>query len=240
MCHIVFGLSPRSKQEEGRIVRGWLERERRRGYCQGQTWYLISRWWWRRWESWIDFIDDESQVWLIFFGKNGSVCQSYLYFFFFSVQPLSSQLAGPAHQPLSRKQALNYLSMARTRPQSTIEFCWSQIPQIIRNSSHRRIWQSYPIKFAIFFFFLISREDYLFFQPKQNAANAVNRSPKPSGRSWSPCPRVVQLNAASLMSSQCQDDVVTERPGPIDNTSLVIGGKDDKASSSTTYQKVIF
>lgn len=62
MCHIVFGLSPRTKREEGSIVRGWLERERRRDFIEGQTWYLVSRTWWRAWEQWVDYLDDDAQV----------------------------------------------------------------------------------------------------------------------------------------------------------------------------------
>lgn len=62
MCHVVFGLSPRTKREEESVVRGWLERERRRGFVEGQTWYLISRAWWQRWEHWVDFIEDDAQA----------------------------------------------------------------------------------------------------------------------------------------------------------------------------------
>ncbi|XP_054279647.1 ubiquitin carboxyl-terminal hydrolase 32-like [Macrosteles quadrilineatus] len=53
VCHIVLGLRPTSSQEEGEIVRGWLEREERRGYSVGQFWYLIAMDWW---VSWLEYV----------------------------------------------------------------------------------------------------------------------------------------------------------------------------------------
>ncbi|XP_075218366.1 ubiquitin specific protease 32 isoform X2 [Lycorma delicatula] len=49
VCHIVLGLRPVSKVEEGEIIRGWLEREDKRGFSVGQFWYLISMDWWQNW-----------------------------------------------------------------------------------------------------------------------------------------------------------------------------------------------
>lgn len=53
MCHIVFGLRPISRVEEGEIVKGWLEREERRGLAVGQLWYLIAIEWWRNWNDYV-------------------------------------------------------------------------------------------------------------------------------------------------------------------------------------------
>ncbi|XP_050441466.1 ubiquitin carboxyl-terminal hydrolase 32 [Adelges cooleyi] len=53
VCHIVFGLRPISRTEEGDIVKGWLEREERRGLAVGQLWYLISMDWWRNWNEYV-------------------------------------------------------------------------------------------------------------------------------------------------------------------------------------------
>lgn len=49
VCHIVLGLRPVSKIEEGEIIRGWLDRENKRGFSVGQFWYLVSMDWWRNW-----------------------------------------------------------------------------------------------------------------------------------------------------------------------------------------------
>ncbi|CAI6345795.1 unnamed protein product [Macrosiphum euphorbiae] len=53
VCHIVFGLRPISRVEEGEIVKGWLEREERRGLAVGQLWYLIAIEWWRNWNDYV-------------------------------------------------------------------------------------------------------------------------------------------------------------------------------------------
>lgn len=53
VCHIVLGLKPVSRQEEGKIVRGWMQREERRGYLTGQFWCLIAIDWWHSWEHYV-------------------------------------------------------------------------------------------------------------------------------------------------------------------------------------------
>lgn len=53
VCHIVLGLKPVSCQEENKIVRGWLQREERRGYLVGQFWCLIAIEWWHSWEKYV-------------------------------------------------------------------------------------------------------------------------------------------------------------------------------------------
>lgn len=54
VCHVVFGLRPSSREEEGDIVRSWLRREERRGLKPGQMLYLISIDWWRSWNDYVD------------------------------------------------------------------------------------------------------------------------------------------------------------------------------------------
>lgn len=58
----MFGLRPISRSEEGDIVKGWLEREERRGLAIGQLWYLISMDWWRNWN---DYVSNTTKVLLI-------------------------------------------------------------------------------------------------------------------------------------------------------------------------------
>jgi hypothetical protein len=36
-------------------VRGWLEREERRGYSVGQFWYLIAIDWWKSWTDYVTY-----------------------------------------------------------------------------------------------------------------------------------------------------------------------------------------
>ncbi|KAG8233419.1 hypothetical protein J437_LFUL013413, partial [Ladona fulva] len=55
VCHVVLGLRPVSREEEAEIVRGWLEREERRGFQVGQFWYLISIQWWRAWNDYVNY-----------------------------------------------------------------------------------------------------------------------------------------------------------------------------------------
>ncbi|KAI3354671.1 hypothetical protein L3Q82_019160 [Scortum barcoo] len=55
VCHIVLGLRPGTPQEEGQIIRGWLERESRHGLQQGQNWFLISMLWWQQWKDYVKY-----------------------------------------------------------------------------------------------------------------------------------------------------------------------------------------
>lgn len=49
VCHIVLGLRPQCRHVEQNIVRGWMQREQKRGYKVGQFWYLLSAEWWQNW-----------------------------------------------------------------------------------------------------------------------------------------------------------------------------------------------
>lgn len=74
----MFGLRPISRAEEGEIVKGWLEREERRGLAVGQLWYLISMDWWR---NWSDYVSNTSKVnWINY--------KSILYLFYMSTSKL--------------------------------------------------------------------------------------------------------------------------------------------------------
>lgn len=55
VCHIVLGLRPGTPEEEGQIIRGWLERESRHGLQQGQNWFLISMLWWQQWKDYVKY-----------------------------------------------------------------------------------------------------------------------------------------------------------------------------------------
>ncbi|XP_028319890.1 ubiquitin carboxyl-terminal hydrolase 32 isoform X2 [Gouania willdenowi] len=55
VCHIVLGLRPATPEEEGQIIRGWLERESRHGLQQGQNWFLISMLWWQQWKDYVQY-----------------------------------------------------------------------------------------------------------------------------------------------------------------------------------------
>ncbi|XP_062601497.1 ubiquitin carboxyl-terminal hydrolase 32-like isoform X2 [Saccostrea cucullata] len=59
ICHLVMGLKPQTKEEEGEIIKGfrmmrqWLQRESKKSFEIGQVWYLISMTWWN---SWIEYV----------------------------------------------------------------------------------------------------------------------------------------------------------------------------------------
>uniref|UniRef100_A0A8C1YIE9 ubiquitinyl hydrolase 1 n=1 Tax=Cyprinus carpio TaxID=7962 RepID=A0A8C1YIE9_CYPCA len=55
VCHIVLGLRPATPEEEGQIIRGWLERESRHGLQPGQNWFLISMQWWQQWKDYVRY-----------------------------------------------------------------------------------------------------------------------------------------------------------------------------------------
>eukprot|EP00063_Salmo_salar_P044271 XP_014019106.1 PREDICTED: ubiquitin carboxyl-terminal hydrolase 32-like isoform X1 [Salmo salar] len=55
VCHIVLGLRPATAEEEGQIIRGWLEREGRHGLQPGENWFLISSQWWMLWKDYVKY-----------------------------------------------------------------------------------------------------------------------------------------------------------------------------------------
>ncbi|XP_065429191.1 ubiquitin carboxyl-terminal hydrolase 32 isoform X15 [Chrysemys picta bellii] len=55
VCHIVLGLRPATPEEEGQIIRGWLERESRYGLQPGHNWFLIAMQWWQQWKEYVKY-----------------------------------------------------------------------------------------------------------------------------------------------------------------------------------------
>ncbi|XP_041949811.1 ubiquitin carboxyl-terminal hydrolase 32-like isoform X1 [Alosa sapidissima] len=55
VCHIVLGLRPATPEEEGQIIRGWLERESRHGLQPGDYWFLIATQWWQQWKDYVRY-----------------------------------------------------------------------------------------------------------------------------------------------------------------------------------------
>ncbi|XP_031429479.1 ubiquitin carboxyl-terminal hydrolase 32 isoform X2 [Clupea harengus] len=62
VCHIVLGLRPATPEEEGQIIRGWLERESRHGLHMGQNWFLISMQWWQQWKDYVKYDNNKAIV----------------------------------------------------------------------------------------------------------------------------------------------------------------------------------
>uniref|UniRef100_A0A671VHG1 Ubiquitin carboxyl-terminal hydrolase 32 n=1 Tax=Sparus aurata TaxID=8175 RepID=A0A671VHG1_SPAAU len=54
--YCILGLRPGTPEEEGQIIRGWLERESRHGLQQGQNWFLISMLWWQQWKDYVKYV----------------------------------------------------------------------------------------------------------------------------------------------------------------------------------------
>uniref|UniRef100_A0A8D0G4G2 Ubiquitin carboxyl-terminal hydrolase 32 n=1 Tax=Sphenodon punctatus TaxID=8508 RepID=A0A8D0G4G2_SPHPU len=55
VCHIVLGLRPATPEEEGQIIRGWLERESRYGLQTEHNWFLIAMPWWQQWREYAKY-----------------------------------------------------------------------------------------------------------------------------------------------------------------------------------------
>lgn len=53
LCHVILGLRPGSRIEEGELISNWLRREVKRGYRVGDFWYLISSSWWKQWCDYV-------------------------------------------------------------------------------------------------------------------------------------------------------------------------------------------
>ena len=53
VCHIILGLRPQTKLEEGEVVKGWLGRETRANLVAGTIWYLIGKDWWNQWLAYV-------------------------------------------------------------------------------------------------------------------------------------------------------------------------------------------
>ena len=60
LCHVVLGLRPSSRREEGGVVRGWLGREERAGLVPGQVWYLLPMSWWTGWHNYVNWVDSQA------------------------------------------------------------------------------------------------------------------------------------------------------------------------------------
>ncbi|KZS03438.1 Uncharacterized protein APZ42_033875 [Daphnia magna] len=60
LCHVVLGLRPASRTEEGKLIQNWLRREVKRGYRVGEFWYLISSIWWKQWSDYVAPNQDDS------------------------------------------------------------------------------------------------------------------------------------------------------------------------------------
>ncbi|XP_077167339.1 ubiquitin carboxyl-terminal hydrolase 32 isoform X2 [Paroedura picta] len=62
VCHIVLGLRPATPEEEGQIIRGWLERESRHGLQPGHNWFLIASQWWQQWKEYVKYFQEANPV----------------------------------------------------------------------------------------------------------------------------------------------------------------------------------
>ncbi|NXM26038.1 UBP32 hydrolase, partial [Oxyruncus cristatus] len=97
VCHIVLGLRPATPEEEGQIIRGWLERESRYGLQPGHNWFLIAMPWWHQWKEYVKYdanpvVIEPSSV--LSGGKNSLVAAP----------------ANPSEQGEDRVGGLNYCS----------------------------------------------------------------------------------------------------------------------------------
>uniref|UniRef100_A0A8K9Y1M6 Ubiquitin carboxyl-terminal hydrolase 32 n=1 Tax=Oncorhynchus mykiss TaxID=8022 RepID=A0A8K9Y1M6_ONCMY len=64
VSHIVLGLRPATPEEEGQIIRGWLDREARRGLQPGENRFLISSQWWTLWKDHVRYVSGSPNLWV--------------------------------------------------------------------------------------------------------------------------------------------------------------------------------
>ncbi|NXK92600.1 UBP32 hydrolase, partial [Formicarius rufipectus] len=97
VCHIVLGLRPATPEEEGQIIRCWLERESRYGLQPGHNWFLIAMPWWHQWKEYVKYDADPVVIEpssVLSGGKNS----------------LLAAPASPSEQAEDKVAALNYCS----------------------------------------------------------------------------------------------------------------------------------
>lgn len=58
VCHVVVGLRPTGRADEGAVVRGWLAREQQ--WVSGAVWYLVSVRWWNQWRDYVDGAEEQT------------------------------------------------------------------------------------------------------------------------------------------------------------------------------------
>ncbi|XP_021349870.1 ubiquitin carboxyl-terminal hydrolase 32-like isoform X2 [Mizuhopecten yessoensis] len=75
ICHIVLGLKPQKREEEGKIVNDWLSRESRKPFRVGQVWYLLAMQWWN---SWIEYVSPTAVEANVLLDQNGIEKGSFL------------------------------------------------------------------------------------------------------------------------------------------------------------------
>ncbi|XP_076059243.1 ubiquitin specific protease 32 isoform X2 [Oratosquilla oratoria] len=55
VCHVVLGLRPCNRVEEGELVMGWLRRAEKKSMTIGQFWYIINMDWWSVWMDYVNY-----------------------------------------------------------------------------------------------------------------------------------------------------------------------------------------
>ncbi|XP_069942662.1 ubiquitin carboxyl-terminal hydrolase 32 isoform X2 [Cherax quadricarinatus] len=92
VCHIVLGLKPSTRAEEGEIVLGWLRRAETKSLTIGQFWYIINMEWWN---LWLEYVNHQSP------GSDSSSLSPSSH----SSSPASSQCGSLKRTKLQKKSA---------------------------------------------------------------------------------------------------------------------------------------
>jgi ubiquitin carboxyl-terminal hydrolase 6/32 len=60
LCHVVLGLRPLTRRDEGDVVTGWMNREERCSLVIGSIWHLVNHDWWNHWNAYVEHAGDAS------------------------------------------------------------------------------------------------------------------------------------------------------------------------------------
>ena len=112
LCHVVLGLRPSSRREEGELVRGWLAREEAAGLAPGQVWYLLPMAWWTGWHAYVNWTDTPCSGSLSRKKKAAAVSSSL-------ASDASSRVVATGYSPLSEGSRPSTPGSTRSSTSST-------------------------------------------------------------------------------------------------------------------------
>ncbi|XP_069942664.1 ubiquitin carboxyl-terminal hydrolase 32 isoform X4 [Cherax quadricarinatus] len=122
VCHIVLGLKPSTRAEEGEIVLGWLRRAETKSLTIGQFWYIINMEWWN---LWLEYVNHQSP------GSDSSSLSPSSH----SSSPASSQCGSLKRTKLQKKSANSEGTVASDASQCSSTSSPSHSPRLTRRAA---------------------------------------------------------------------------------------------------------
>ncbi|XP_042222314.1 ubiquitin carboxyl-terminal hydrolase 32-like isoform X6 [Homarus americanus] len=122
VCHIVLGLKPSTRAEEGEIVLGWLRRAETKTLTIGQFWYIINMEWWN---LWLDYVNHQTP------GSDSSSLSPSSH----SSSPASSQCGSLKRTKLQKKSANSEGTVASDANRCSSTSSPSHSPRLTRRAA---------------------------------------------------------------------------------------------------------